>query len=41
MAQGRIPAGVYPPEQALDPEPFLKELEDREIYTRVSVTKML
>jgi saccharopine dehydrogenase (NAD+, L-lysine-forming) len=41
MAQGRIPAGVYPPEQAIDPEPFLKELEDRGIYTRVSVTKML
>jgi saccharopine dehydrogenase (NAD+, L-lysine-forming) len=41
MAQGRIPAGVYPPEQALEPGPFLKELEDRGIYTRVSLTKML
>jgi saccharopine dehydrogenase (NAD+, L-lysine-forming) len=41
MAQGRIPPGVYPPEQVLDPEPFLKELEDRGIYTRVSVTREL
>jgi saccharopine dehydrogenase (NAD+, L-lysine-forming) len=41
MAQGRIPAGVHPPEQVIDPEPFLNELEDRGIYTRVSVTKML
>jgi saccharopine dehydrogenase-like NADP-dependent oxidoreductase len=39
MAEGRVPAGVYPPEQALEPEPFLKELEDRGIYTRVSVTR--
>ncbi|MGD2104816.1 MAG: saccharopine dehydrogenase NADP-binding domain-containing protein [Anaerolineae bacterium] len=41
MAQGRIPAGVYPPEQVIDSEPFLKELEDRDIYTRVGVTKNL
>lgn len=41
MAQGRIPAGVYPPEQVIDPEPFLRELEDRDIYTRVGVTKNL
>jgi saccharopine dehydrogenase (NAD+, L-lysine-forming) len=39
MAQGRVPAGVYPPEQALEAEPFLRELEDRGIYTRVSVTR--
>jgi saccharopine dehydrogenase (NAD+, L-lysine-forming) len=38
MAEGRIPAGVYPPEQVIEPEPFFKELEDRQIYTRVSVT---
>jgi len=41
MAQGRTPVGVYPPEQAIDPQPFLKELEDRGIYTRVTVTKGL
>jgi len=39
MAQGRIPSGVYPPEQVIEPEPFFKELEDRQIYTRVSVTE--
>ncbi|MGD2142838.1 MAG: saccharopine dehydrogenase NADP-binding domain-containing protein [Anaerolineae bacterium] len=38
MAQGRIPAGVYPPEQAIEPEPFFEELEQQDIYTRVSVT---
>jgi saccharopine dehydrogenase-like NADP-dependent oxidoreductase len=41
LAEGRIPPGVYPPEAALDPEPFLKELEDREIYTLVTVTQAL
>ena len=41
LAEGRIPPGVYPPEAALDPEPFFKELEEREIYTRVSVTEFL
>jgi saccharopine dehydrogenase-like NADP-dependent oxidoreductase len=39
LAEGRIPAGVYPPEVAIDPEPFFKELENRQIYTCVSVTK--
>jgi saccharopine dehydrogenase (NAD+, L-lysine-forming) len=39
MVQGRIQAGVYPPEQVIEPEPFFKELEDRQIYTRVSVTR--
>lgn len=38
MAQGRIPPGVYPPEQAIDPEPFFKELETRDIHTQVSLT---
>jgi saccharopine dehydrogenase-like NADP-dependent oxidoreductase len=38
LAEGRIPPGVHPPEAALDPVPFFKELEQREIYTRVSVT---
>ncbi len=41
LAEGRIPPGVYPPEIALEPEPFFKELESREIYTRVSVTEFL
>jgi len=41
LADGRIPPGVHPPETALDPEPFLKELEDREIYTQVTVTHAL
>jgi saccharopine dehydrogenase (NAD+, L-lysine-forming) len=41
MAQGRTPIGVHPPEAALDPVPFFKELEEREIYTQVSVTEFL
>jgi lysine 6-dehydrogenase len=38
MAQDRVPAGVHPGELAIDPEPFFKELEARDIYTRVTVT---
>jgi saccharopine dehydrogenase-like NADP-dependent oxidoreductase len=41
QAEGNVPAGVYPPEQVLDPEPFLKELEKRDIYTQVTVTSKL
>jgi saccharopine dehydrogenase-like NADP-dependent oxidoreductase len=41
LAEGRIPPGVHPPEAVVDPEPFLKELEDREIYTTVTVTQAL
>jgi saccharopine dehydrogenase-like NADP-dependent oxidoreductase len=41
MAEGRIPAGVYPPEQVIDPEPFFEELAQRQIHTRVSVTQFL
>jgi saccharopine dehydrogenase-like NADP-dependent oxidoreductase len=41
LAEGRVPPGVHPPELALDPEPFFKELEEREVYTQVSVTKFL
>ncbi len=41
LAEGRIPPGVHPPEAAIEPEPFFKELEEREIYTQVSVTKFL
>jgi hypothetical protein len=39
MAQGRIPAGVHPPELVIDPEPFFNELADRDIQTRVTVTQ--
>jgi saccharopine dehydrogenase-like NADP-dependent oxidoreductase len=41
LAQGRVQPGVHPPELALDPLPFFKELESRDIYTQVSVTEML
>ncbi len=41
MADGRVQPGVYPPELALDPVPFFKELENRDIYTRVSVTEFV
>ncbi len=41
LAEGRIEPGVYPPEQVLDPVPFFKELESREILTQVSVTKLV
>lgn len=41
MAEGRIEPGVHPPELAIDPVPFFKELESRDIYTQVSVTEML
>ncbi len=41
LGEGRVPPGVHPPEAVLDPEPFFKELETRDIYTRVSVTEFL
>lgn len=41
MAEGRISPGVYAPEAALDPEPFFKELEERQIFTQVTVTTFL
>lgn len=41
LAEGRVPSGVHPPEAVIDPEPFFKELEDRDIYTQVSVTQFL
>jgi lysine 6-dehydrogenase len=41
LAEGRIPPGVHPPEAVLDPVLFFKELEEREIYTQVSVTESL
>lgn len=41
MAEGRVEPGVYPPEIALDPEPFFKELEEIDIITQVTTTKNL
>jgi saccharopine dehydrogenase-like NADP-dependent oxidoreductase len=41
LAEKRIPPGVYPPEVALEPEPFFKELEAIGIPTRVTVTNGL
>jgi saccharopine dehydrogenase-like NADP-dependent oxidoreductase len=41
LGQGRIEPGVYPPEVALDPETFLKELESVDIFTQVTKTSML
>lgn len=41
LAEGRIKPGVYPPEIALDPVPFFKELEEREIFTQVTKTHKL
>ena len=41
LAEGRIPSGVHPPEAVIEPEPFFKELEEREIYTQVSVTQFV
>lgn len=41
LGEGRVPAGVHPPEAVLDPEPFFEELKRRQILTNVSVTRML
>jgi len=41
LAEGRIPPGVHPPEAVIEPEAFFKELEEREIYTQVSVTQFV
>ena len=41
QAAGRVAPGVHPPELAFDPEPFLKELEERDITTEVTVTRSL
>jgi lysine 6-dehydrogenase len=41
LAEGRIPPGVYPPEAALDPVPFFRDLEQRGIPTQVSVTEFI
>ncbi|MGB3703249.1 MAG: saccharopine dehydrogenase NADP-binding domain-containing protein, partial [Anaerolineales bacterium] len=36
LAEGRVEPGVFPPEIALDPLPFFKELEERGIFTQVT-----
>lgn len=41
LAEGRVELGVHPPELALEPEPFFKELEERGIPTQVSVTEFI
>lgn len=41
QAAGKVAPGVHPPELAFEPEPFLKELEERDITTQVTVTKGL
>jgi saccharopine dehydrogenase-like NADP-dependent oxidoreductase len=41
LGQGRVPAGVYPPEQVIDPSAFFRDLEARGIPTQVSVTQWL
>ena len=41
LAAGRVPPGVWPPELAIEPEPFFAELDARGIPTQVSVTEML
>jgi len=39
LAEGRVDLGVHAPEASLDPEDFFKELEQREIYTKATVTQ--
>jgi saccharopine dehydrogenase-like NADP-dependent oxidoreductase len=41
LAEGRVDPGVFPPEIALDPLPFFKELEEQEIITQVTTTQNL
>jgi saccharopine dehydrogenase-like NADP-dependent oxidoreductase len=41
LAEGHVEPGVYPPEVALDPLPFFKELEEQQIYTQVTTTQKL
>jgi saccharopine dehydrogenase-like NADP-dependent oxidoreductase len=38
QAAGLVEPGAHPPELAFDPEPFLKELEERDIATQITVT---
>ena len=39
LAEGRVNPGVHAPEASLDPEDFFKELDQREIYTKATVTQ--
>jgi lysine 6-dehydrogenase len=41
LAEGLVEPGVYPPEVALQPEPFFQELEKRGIPTQVTVTEFI
>jgi saccharopine dehydrogenase-like NADP-dependent oxidoreductase len=41
LAEGRIAPGVHPPELAIDPVPFFRELENRDILVQVSVTERI
>ncbi len=41
LAEGRIPAGVHPPEAVLDPETLFAELDQRGIPTQVTITNWL
>lgn len=41
LAEGRVEPGVHAPEAVLDPETFFKELEQRDIFTKVSVSHMV
>ena len=41
LAEKRVPPGVNPPEVALEPEPFFKELEAIGIVTQVTVTQQI
>jgi saccharopine dehydrogenase-like NADP-dependent oxidoreductase len=41
LAEGHVEPGVYPPEIALDPEVFFRELDKRGIPTQVTVNEFL
>ncbi|MEJ2211602.1 MAG: saccharopine dehydrogenase C-terminal domain-containing protein, partial [Anaerolineae bacterium] len=41
LAGGEVEPGVHPPEMALEPEPFFRQLAQRGIRTQVTVTEML
>jgi saccharopine dehydrogenase-like NADP-dependent oxidoreductase len=41
LGEGRIPAGVHPPEAVIDPIAFFKDLEQREIFTQATTTVAL
>jgi saccharopine dehydrogenase-like NADP-dependent oxidoreductase len=41
LGEGRVPPGVWPPELAIEPEPFFAQLDQRGIPTQVSITERL